>query len=184
MQMKHNYGLHYKNVVLRPLEKTDIELLRTWRNKKENTIYLRNLPYITPKMQLQWYGQYEENMDEIAFAILETEEFHEVVGSVSLYHFEESSAEFGKIMIGDSRCHKKKVGFWATALSLYIGFKQLGLEEIYCFVHKDNIAARITYERVGFEESTQSTDYEEELKLTITKDMFYKKHDFMQQLSK
>lgn len=39
--MKHNFSSCYENIALRPLSIEDIELLRQWRNNKDNTKYLR-----------------------------------------------------------------------------------------------------------------------------------------------
>ena len=45
--MKHQYSAIYDNVYIRPLDKSDIEKLREWRNNNEKTKYLRKIPYIT-----------------------------------------------------------------------------------------------------------------------------------------
>ena len=56
--MQHNYNESFKNIRIRPLEIDDIEKLRTWRNDKRNSLYLSRIPYITEKMQQEWFDNY------------------------------------------------------------------------------------------------------------------------------
>lgn len=148
--MKHEHYARYKNVYLRPLNESDIENLRIWRNDKSKTKYLRKIGEITPQMQKIWFGNYLKNDNEITFAIVETEQLNRMVGSVSLYNFEANSAEFGRIQIGDSEANGKGLGRVSTAMVLKIGFKKLGLKKIVGSVHRDNIAAYKTDMRIGF----------------------------------
>ena len=72
--MIHEFRYEYKNVILRPLNKNDIEQLRGWRNNPDNTCYLKQIPYITPQMQIDWYKRYQNDNDEICFAIIENKD--------------------------------------------------------------------------------------------------------------
>ena len=72
--MKHNYLGEFDNVCLKPLSIEDIEMLRIWRNNKEQTGFLRQIGEITPEMQLNWYNSYLENQHDIVFGIHETKE--------------------------------------------------------------------------------------------------------------
>ena len=52
--MKSYYYAEYQNVIIRPLEKQDIEQLRIWRNDTKQIRFLRNIGYITREMQEKW----------------------------------------------------------------------------------------------------------------------------------
>lgn len=147
--MNHNYTAHCQNVTIRPLQTGDIEFLRVWRNDENNTKYLRKLPYITQDMQKKWYENYLQNEDEFCFSIIETE-LQRVVGSLSLYNFKGNTAEFGKILIGDSEAHGRNTGYNAIMAVIGIAFNELHLERIVLRVYAENSKALHLYEKVGF----------------------------------
>lgn len=148
--MDHNYTSNCKNVTLFPLSELYIELLRNWRNDSENTKFLRSIPFITPEMQGNWYKSYLANEDELCFVIYENQVLNRVVGSLSLYDFQDKQAEFGKILIGDEEAHGKSVGFHAILAVLKIAFEELNLERVVLRVYDENIVAKHIYEKVGF----------------------------------
>ncbi len=148
--MEHNYSVKNKNILLRPLYEKDIELLRNWRNDKNNARFLRQIPFITHEAQKQWYEKYLNNNDEICFAIEEREELNRLVGSLSLYNFKGDTAEFGKILIGDKEAHGRKIGYNATVAALKIAFDDLNLKRVVLEVYENNLAAKRIYEKTGF----------------------------------
>ena len=149
--MIHNYQICHDNVLLKPLKEDDIELLRNWRNDANNSLFLRKIPYITPKMQKEWFENYMLNLDEFAFSISEIVKLHRVVGSLSLYQFKASECFFGKILIGDSDAHGRQVGFNATKAAIEIAFYKLNIKKVYLNVYKNNLPALHIYKAVGFE---------------------------------
>lgn len=52
--MMHTYEASYKQTIIRPLLKKDIELMRIWRNNSILSRYLKPIGKITPEMQLKW----------------------------------------------------------------------------------------------------------------------------------
>lgn len=148
--MNHNYCAKYKNILLRPLRRDDIENLRIWRNDTQATRFLRQIGYITPEMQEKWFQSYLNNQTEITFAIVETAELNRIVGSVSIYDINGKQAEFGKIQIGDKDAHGKGIGRVAMVIALAIGFDKLGLQIIKGCVHQENIAAHSNDMKIGF----------------------------------
>lgn len=169
--MVHNYSLELNNIAIRQLEESDIELLRAWRNNPDNSKYLRNIPYITEEMQKKWYKNYLKNNDEIAFAIVESQFIHGVVGSVSLYNFCGKRAEFGKILIGNEKAHGKKIGYTATLAVLKIAFEELELDEVVLECNNNNFPAIRVYEQAGFILSEIVHDIRH---YSLTKQQFYK----------
>lgn len=148
--MKHRYGAVYDNVRIRPLEKGDIENLRKWRNNAEKTQFLRKIPYITSDMQEKWYEEYLKNSDEITFAIDEITDLNRMVGSVSLYNFQNDTAEIGKIQVGDEEASGRGIGRKSLVMAMKIAFELLGIKKIVGAVHQNNIAAHKNDIKIGF----------------------------------
>ena len=148
--MVHNYSARYKDILLRPLLKKDIEVLRRWRNNTEAVKYLRNIGEITPEMQEKWFKSYLLNNDEYSFSIIDIGDLHTIVGSVSLYNFKNTQAEVGKIQIGDARAHGKGIGRTALVMITELGFKSFGLKKIVAGVNQCNIASHSNFMKVGF----------------------------------
>ena len=155
--MRHNFEKQYKNVLIRQLQKEDIELIRKWRNEPKNTTYLSHIPFITAEMQAKWYEKYLDNADEMTFAIVENSQLNSVVGSLSLYNFEKNKVEFGKILIGNENAHGKSVGVNAIKAVLWIAFNELKMKQVYLHVYKNNRSACKVYEKVGFKIQTCNT---------------------------
>lgn len=149
--MIHYYNAKYKDVVLRPLLRDDIETLRQWRNDAKLTRYLRNIGYITSEMQEKWFQSYETNDKEIAFAIVEINDLNRIVGSISLYDINDGIAEVGRIQVGDNEAHGKSIGKKALVMAMWIAFNELKLNKIISEVHRENIAAHKNHMSIGFE---------------------------------
>ena len=148
--MEHNVLLRYKNLMLRQIEQADLELLRNWRNDKEKTKFLRKINHITPEMQEKWFNNYLNNKNELAFAIVETENIGALIGSVSLYNFKNNQAEIGKILIGNNQAKGFGYGRISFAMLMTYAFEKLNLKKIVATVNKNNIPARKSYFRLGF----------------------------------
>lgn len=148
--MKHQYSFKFQNVELKPLQYEDIELLRTWRNDSKNSKYLRKISYITQEQEKRWFQSYIQNQNELIFGIYETKILNRLVGSVSLYNFQNGECELGKILIGDALAHGHHVGLFAVRGTLDIAFRQLSMKRVYLHVYRDNIAALKIYRQVGF----------------------------------
>ena len=176
--MKHDICKTYKNIKLRAIETKDLENLRVWRNDGTTTLkYLSKIDYITPEAQLGWYNRDLENQNSYTFAIEETEELKRLIGSTALYNFNNDTAEFGRILIGDDAARGRGWGVLATSVCLHIGFSVFDLTGIVAYVHEDNLAAWKAYEKCGFEVTGKRDD---ELEIFIAKEMFYKTNSFME----
>lgn len=151
--MIHNIVIKYKNLMLRQIKKDDIEQLRQWRNDKEKTKFLRRIGNITPEMQIKWYEKYLNNPDEMAFAICEVENLNCLIGSVSLYNFNQNQVEIGKILIGEDKVKGLGFGRLSFAMLMTYAFTKLQVvkpQKIVATVNKHNIPARTSYFRLGF----------------------------------
>jgi len=167
--MKHNIEYTHKNIKLAPISPNDIEQLRHWRNEAV-TKFLSKIDYITKEKQATWYQKDLENEDCYSFAIHETEELKDIIGSVALYHFNGKCAELGRIFIGNVHAGGKGYGYIAIALSLKIAFNEFDLDEVIAYVHEENIAALTNNKKAGFR--VIGRDEKNELKIRITKEEY------------
>lgn len=182
--MEHRYSARYENLLLRPLQKEDIEFLRIWRNDKSQTKYLRPIPYITPEMQENWFRNYLENPDEMVFAILETRDLNRIIGSVAVYDFQGDVAEVGKIQIGDPDAAGHGYGRIGMTMAIWIAFQKLNVKKIVASVHRDNLAAyksdmRIGFSKVGSHEAVMG-GFEDEI--AIDKKRLMEVNSFLQEI--
>ena len=148
--MKHTYCAEYKNVRIRPLRHGDIEKLREWRNNASISRFLAPMNEITTEMQNKWFYNYLSDMDQFIFAIEETETLHRVVGSVAIYGFNGTSAEVGKIVVGDPEAKGRKIGSIALLLAIEVGFEKMGIDTYIGDVHDENIPAKTNDLKAGF----------------------------------
>lgn len=149
--MEHSYTAKYENIILRPLGQDDIQALRVWRNNTKENKFLRDVGYITEEMQVHWFKQYQDNENEMIFAIDDVE-LGSMIGSISLYDINTVTytASIGKIQIGDDRAHGKGIGRRSLVMAMKIGFRFLGLRKIVGSVHSENVQAFTNDMRVGF----------------------------------
>ena len=148
--MQHTLLDTYKNVRVRSLDKRDLESLRLWRNEPKNNKFLRQIPYITPEMQESWFEKYLVENNEFIFAIDEIDHLNEIVGSATLYNFQEDQVEFGKILIGNEMAHGKKIGVIATLLICNIAFTYFKINKVILKCFANNTSALRVYKEVGF----------------------------------
>ena len=172
--MEHFIVAQFENIIIRPLEQQDIELLRQWRNDEKISTYLASIPHISGEMQKNWFDRYLSDRDNITFAIVEDQFLKRVVGSLSIYGFHEHEAEIGKIVIGDAEAHGKQVGYRALLLALSYGYEFLRINKFLLNVHEDNVAARTIYQKVGFKIVGQHPFIKGgvELEMELSKDLF------------
>lgn len=182
--MNHNYAAQLENTRIRPLQKKDIESLRSWRNDETVSRYLSPISFISKRTQEKWFAAYQENSDEIMFAVEETEDLKKLVGSLSLYHFAENQVEIGKIIIGDPEAHGRGIGRRAFLMAMAITFYKLGVDKIVCSVHQDNAAAYRIYDKIGFlktgSHSFPKGGREDELE--IDRLQFYRRNEEIQKI--
>ena len=66
--MKHKYCAESDSILIRPLKRDDLEYLRSWRNDKKLSTYLRDIPYITEEAQGKWFEEDLTNGNTLYFA--------------------------------------------------------------------------------------------------------------------
>lgn len=121
----------FGNVLFKPLEKQDLELLHKWENDYELMLYSRSRPLNTANMA-QLEKQFEEWVKEeknLRF-IVETVDPHEPIGIASLEQRDWGSVRTGHIgtYIGKKELWGKGIGRQITVALLEMAFVQLNME--------------------------------------------------------
>lgn len=186
--MRHHFCAEYENCKIRPLRHEDIELLRIWRNNQALSKYLTPVGEITPEMQEEWFIRNQADENIVTFAVEETKQFKRMIGSVSLYDFQDSAAgrlaEVGKSMIGDDEARGKSLGFLSELMADYIGFQRLNLALIIARIHENNAASMKRAKRLGYTiiGSHPFVDGCREIDMNTTKAQFEQCHEFLPQI--
>ena len=125
-------------VILKSLEKDDLEQLRKWRNIEEFKKHFREYREITQDMQEKWYASLAGDKSTLMFAIRDRES-DELLGCCGLcyvnwvYKNADLSIYIGKNNLYIDDCYAKE----ACELLFSYAFQQLDLTkvwtEIYCF---------------------------------------------------
>lgn len=147
-KMKHEFCAEYKEVLLRPLHRYDIEYLRLWRNREELSRYLSKTGDITEKMQQEWFERYILNNGCYFFVV--DYKRKRTVGTVALYEIHGNECQIGKIVIGEDEAKGHSLGRLSFLMAMTIGIKYLGIEKFKLSVHEANIAAYTVYSKIGF----------------------------------
>lgn len=150
--MRHKYCASYDGIVIRPLCRNDIEFIRQWRNDKELSKFLTPVGEITPKMQSEWFQEYETDKDTIFFAVADMNS-ENIIGTVALYEFNGASCEAGKIVIGDDSKRGKGIGYASLLMAMCIGIKYFKVEKYRLRVCAENTVAYNMYLKTGFRET-------------------------------
>lgn len=149
--MKEDWWMKADTIYLRKIELSDTERIIAWRNKervRSNFIYRE--PFTTQGHR-NWIRTQVEPGHVAQFIICESDT-ERAVGSVYLRDIDRETgcAEYG-IFIGEDDAVGKGYGTQAARLALAYAFEKLKLQSVFLRVFADNISARRSYEKVGFE---------------------------------
>lgn len=138
-------------IYLRQMEVSDTEKIVAWRNKdrvRHNFIYQK--PF-TVEGHLNWIRTQIKPGHVVQFIICEKASGRDI-GSVYFRDIDrvQARAEYG-IFIGEDDAVGKGYGTQAAKLALTYAFDKLKLNSVFLRVFADNIGARKSYERAGFE---------------------------------
>lgn len=133
-----------------PLDREDWELLRTWRNHERVRRELFNAAEVTAEEHQLWCETRDEETDHV-FMVRDLLT-HELFASVSLYNirYHESTADFGRLMIGNENYLGKRLGTVITFAMLDYAFRKLGLQSVELAVRNTNERAQRAYAAAGF----------------------------------
>lgn len=140
-------GAHIDLVEVDPVH---FEQIVRWRSDPEiGQQFFFSGPY-TLKGQRKWYERYR--LDEKDLTFVATLKTGFPVGMAALYDIDEEKAvaQFGRLLVGERAYRGQGIALEASQLCLDLGFRDLGLQEIYLEVFASNIPAVRLYERLGF----------------------------------
>lgn len=150
----YNFGgtgmLESKDLKLREVEESDLEIICKWRN---NWDVLKNLFSYLPislTKQKRWYENYINDSTTQTF-IIEYKIENKPIGTVTLAHidYKNQNAEAG-ILIGEKDYRGKGLAKQALNLVIDYGFNELNLNRIYLHLLETNQSALRLYESLGF----------------------------------
>jgi RimJ/RimL family protein N-acetyltransferase len=148
--MEHQYTIKGERLTLRPLFHDDIERVRQWRNQDSIRTSFIDQNIISSEQQQKWFQLYLEKVSDMMFII---EVNNQPVGAAALYNMNESSIEFGRLMIGESSALGKGIGAEASQLLVRFAINELRLQKVYLYVFANNVRAKSIYEACGFKQS-------------------------------
>jgi diamine N-acetyltransferase len=146
-----------EDIILRPLEKSDLPLTLLWRNQEPIRRWFMNPNVVIEQNHGDWFEGYIGSDTDFVFLILSREFGNIPIGQISLYGIDWPGgiAEYGRLMIGHMAARGKGYAKQATRLLLEFGFGDLGLKEIHLKVKEGNEPAIAVYHAVGFAEKTR-----------------------------
>jgi RimJ/RimL family protein N-acetyltransferase len=121
-----------------------------WRNDPDNRRHFFSKNKFSLEGQREWHERYLHDPTDMTFVVLARPDIP--IGLVALYNIDDTRkmAEFGRLLIGESRYRNQGLAFEACTLCLDIGFGRLDLEEVYLEVYESNRVAVGLYYRLGF----------------------------------
>lgn len=144
--------LNSSRILLRPLERFDLEALAKWRNDPEIHPQFFNTFPIAVSGQEAWYQDLLKRPDAKLF-IIETLADGKAIGTIGYDHIDwkNQKAEFGNTLIGELAHRGKSLGKEAVRLMVHFGFSEMNLNRIYLKVYANNKLAIHVYESCGFQ---------------------------------
>ncbi len=146
-----------ERIILRLLERDDLPLTLSWRNKDEIRKWFLNTAIIPADGHYSWFERYQELDNDFVFLILAKDLNNAPVGQISLYdiNWGTKTAEFGRLLIGEPHAKGRGIAKEATRILLDYCFGVLNLTEITLEVKENNEAAIAIYQSTGFCETAR-----------------------------
>lgn len=143
--------LRSDQIVLRPLERTDLETLARWRNEPQIHRWFFNIFPITLSGQENWYQGLLKDQQRQLF-VIQTIAEGRAIGTIGFDHIDwkNQKAELGNVLIGEPTYRGQGLGKEAVGLMIDFGFIEMNLNRIYLEVYASNAAAIHVYKACGF----------------------------------
>jgi UDP-4-amino-4,6-dideoxy-N-acetyl-beta-L-altrosamine N-acetyltransferase len=141
-----------KNIILEEINKSELEIVRKWRNIDRIRKQFYSQEIITKEQQKKWFNKYFKENDSL-FLIMKDEN-NIPFGTISIYNIDNKNknAEIGKIMIGEDKYLCRGYAKEAIDILVKYGFDTLKLHRIYLGVFTKNKTAINVYKKCGFKE--------------------------------
>ncbi len=138
--------LTFKDVVLKRLELSDIEMLRNWRNDPEISERMFYNEFISESMQLKWF----QSLKSTDFYFIINYK-NKAIGLINLSNENAAlkEAESG-LFIAEKKYWGGPVSIYASLALLRFAFEERNLNQVLAKVRKDNVVAIKYNEQLGF----------------------------------
>ena len=156
-----------KNIVLRPLQESDLDFLERIENNKENWQFGSEKKQFNSKELLDYIANAKTDI-KVAKQYRFVIDLHRTpIGFIDLFDYTIDSAGVGVII---SKDHRNK-GFAKEALHLLIdySFANLNLVKLHCKIVKDNLASIKLFASCGFELEKEEQELQHFVKLAKNK---------------
>lgn len=138
----------YKNIVLEPLSKNKIELVRNWRNSPEIFVNMQYQSFISKVEQINWFEKIQKENSH--YFIIKTNEKDVGLIHINKINDQEKTAEVG-LFIGEKDFVGTGVAIYASFLLLLFAFEKLQLKKLKAKVNLNNKTAIDYNAFLGFE---------------------------------
>jgi RimJ/RimL family protein N-acetyltransferase len=161
--------INSERLFLRPIDKSDTDLIVSWRNSSEVRSVSFDSTKLTIENHLKWLKSKRCNRVDYVFC---EKTKGKAIGTVHFKNIDENtgSAEAGKLL-GDINFRKKGLAKEAFITWIKYGFDKLGLEAIYIFTRKNNTVNIKLNKAIGFnlvkQNDNQRTRENEFIKMEI-----------------
>lgn len=143
-----------KKVLLRAIEKRDIETLRQWLNDPEVNRYLLVHAPLSEIVEEKWFEKTMQSNTELVMAIenYDLGRPNQLIGNCGLHgiRWKDRTATFG-IFIGSQSFWGNGYGTEAASLLFRHGFEQLNLHRIDSSIIDFNVRSLKMHEKLGFQ---------------------------------
>jgi RimJ/RimL family protein N-acetyltransferase len=140
-------------VILRPVEKADLDKFRLWINDPEISQYIRRSIPLDENQEEDWFKGLGKKQDRVVFSVVANTKKRPLIGNVSLFDisWNDRLATLG-IMIGDKRFQNQ--GFGSATIYLICGYLAgtLNIRKLRLSVYSNNVRAIRCYKKCGFSE--------------------------------
>jgi RimJ/RimL family protein N-acetyltransferase len=157
LQKINAYGIE-----LIPLQKSDLELVRNWRNAPEIAMYMEYKNHISMEQQQVWYKNIVDQQDYYFVIALSDKK----IGVIHINLFDETrtTAHVG-LYIADSMIIGTGLALKASLALLDFAFYTLNLHTVYAKTHQENTQALAYNLFLGFEKFDVNSNHFVLLKL-------------------
>lgn len=141
----------FRDVTLRAIEESDLELLRDMINDPETENMVMGYSYpVSTYQQRKWFEGLHSRRDELRL-IIDTEQ-HGPIGTVMLtdIDWKNRTAISGSKITSSNNLRGRGYGTKASYALIRYGFEQLNLHCIYSYIIDYNIASQRVREKCGF----------------------------------
>lgn len=162
---------------LRKLSRRDLSIRVEWMNNPDIYKSMNFIPPISIEKTNEWYLSIKDNPKRFDATFVDENEGILAFGGLTNIDYSVRKAEF-YVFVNPTK-HKMGLGTFATILLCKYGFDVLQLHKIYLYTNATNIAAKRTYEKVGFklegvhrDEKIVNEQYEDRLYYGLLSDDF------------